>query len=164
MGQQAIQVSLTSVWVLFAGPIAGAITPEWWYGLGAALAGLLFVVALLFLPETKYDRSLSSYQEDTSSGDDGRKDSVGDVQKHDRDGICLERPPLDTTRYAPRTFKSDLRLWVGKPEWSKAWEVLRVSYFVLASAIRTDDTSKLSSYFCFPMFSGLFFSTVSRSV
>ncbi|KAK1145230.1 hypothetical protein N8T08_004383 [Aspergillus melleus] len=131
MGQQAIQVSLTSVWVLFAGPIAGAITPEWWYGLGAALAGLLLIVAFLFLPETKYDRSLASYQEDTSSGDDARKNSVGSVQKADSDGVCTERPPLDTTRYAPRTFKSDLRLWIGKPEWNKVWEVLRQTFELL---------------------------------
>ncbi|PLB44133.1 putative MFS transporter [Aspergillus steynii IBT 23096] len=131
MGQQAIQVSLTSVWVLFAGPIAGAITPGWWYGLGAALAGLLLVVAFFFLPETKYDRSLASYQEETSSGDDSRKDSIGSVQKGNSDGVCTERPPLDTTRYAPRTFKSDLRLWIGKPEWNKVWEVLRQTFELL---------------------------------
>ncbi|KAI9035857.1 putative MFS transporter [Aspergillus affinis] len=131
MGQQAIQVSLTSVWVLFAGPIAEAITPEWWYGLGAALAGLLLVVAFLFLPETKYDRSLESYHGDTSPSDDARKNSVGSVHKADSDGNCTERPPLDTTRYAPRTFKSDLRLWVGKPEWIKVWEVLRQTFELL---------------------------------
>ena len=127
MGQQAIQVSLTAVWVLFAGEIANAITPQWWYGLGAALAGAQLVLAFFFLPETKYERSLASFQEGESNNitdldDQGVKiDGKGE-------GVCTERPTLDFERYAPRTWRSDLRLWVGKPDWVKVWEVLRVCY------------------------------------
>ncbi|KAL3471161.1 major facilitator superfamily domain-containing protein [Aspergillus californicus] len=127
MFQQAIQVSLTAVWVLFAGEIANAITPAWWYGLGAVLAGAQLVLAFFFLPETKYERSLESYQEGGSAGEDAHSD-----MKRDREvEMCTERPPLDFERYAPRTWKSDMRLWVGEPDWFKVWEVLRQTFELL---------------------------------
>ncbi|KAL4812255.1 major facilitator superfamily domain-containing protein [Aspergillus spinulosporus] len=123
MGQQAIQVSLTAVWVLFAGEIANAITPQWWYGLGAALAGAQLVLAFFFLPETKYERSIASFQEGDSDVDGDAKVGV--------EGICTERPPLDFERYAARTWKSDMRLWVGKPDWVLVWDVLRQTFELL---------------------------------
>lgn len=127
MGQQAIQVSLTAVWVLFASEIANAITPQWWYGLGAILAGAQLVLAFFFLPETKYERSLASFQEGDSGED---TDGVEGVRKNAEPGVCTERPPLDFERFAPRTWKSDMRLWVGRPDWMKVWEVLRVSNLI----------------------------------
>lgn len=127
MGQQAIQVCLTTVWVLFASPIAEAITPQWWYGLGAVLAGALFVATFFLLPETKYERSLSAYQEESSSGDEMPNGGFNDGKpNHPETAPCTERPELDLVNYTSRTFKSDLRLWIGKPEWLKVWEVLRV--------------------------------------
>ncbi|KAL4995518.1 major facilitator superfamily domain-containing protein [Aspergillus recurvatus] len=126
MGQQAIQVSLTAVWVLFAGEIANAITPQWWYGLGAALAGAQLVLAFFFLPETKYERSIASYQEGDST------DAVADGDaKVGAEVVCTERPPLDLERYAPRTWKSDMRLWVGRPDWMLVWDVLRQTFELL---------------------------------
>lgn len=125
MIQQAIQVVLTTIWVLFASPIADSITPQGWYGLGAGLAGLQFFVALFFLPETKYDRDLAAYQEAVS--DDN---SAGSVEPDDpvkpKVAVCTEKPPLDFINYAPRTWRSDMRLWIGKPEWHKAVDVLKV--------------------------------------
>ncbi|KAL4924822.1 major facilitator superfamily domain-containing protein [Aspergillus undulatus] len=127
MGQQAIQVSLTAVWVLFAGEIANAITPQWWYGLGAALAGAQLVLAFFFLPETKYERSLASFQE--GPGED--TDKGAEVGKGGQLEMCTVRPPLDFERYAARTWESDLRLWVGRPDWVKVWEVLRQTFELL---------------------------------
>lgn len=115
MIQQTVQVTLTTVWVLFASPIADAITPEWWYGLGAVLAGIQLLLAFVLVPETKYDRPSTSFQE---SGSDS--DTSGQA-------MCTERPPLDTTNFAPRTFRSDMRLWVGTPDWQLGWRTLRVS-------------------------------------
>ena len=119
MVQQTVQVILTTIWTLFAGPIAEAITPQWWYGLGAALAGVLPVLAFCFLPETKYERSASSYQGEGTPEDV----KVGDQPTE----TYTERPALDFDTYAPRTWKSDLRLWVGSPDWTKVLEVFRVS-------------------------------------
>ena len=124
MTQQAVQVVLTTIYVVFASPIAGKITPEWWYGLGAALSGVLFVVTALFLPETKYERPLASYQEASDSGSDVERSSkdVAEVP------ICTFRPELDFVNFAPRTFRSDLRLWVGKPDWKAVADVWKVRY------------------------------------
>lgn len=128
MVQQAIQVLLTTVWVLFASPIAAAITPQGWYFLAAGLAGLQFLVALVLLPETKYDRDLSAYQEAVSN------DSSTEVIDVDTDApvkpkvtLCKEKPALDYVNFEPRTWRSDMRLWVGNPEWHKAIEVLKVT-------------------------------------
>jgi hypothetical protein len=140
MGQQAIQVSLTAVWVLFAGPIADSITPQWWYGLGAALAGAQLVLAFFFLPETKYQRSIASFQEG-EAGDD--TDASSQMKRDAGVGMCTERPPLDFERYAPRTWKSDMRLWVGEPDWWKVWEVLRVCIHSVLSLL-TSPISKRS--------------------
>ncbi|KAK7993677.1 hypothetical protein PG989_007058 [Apiospora arundinis] len=123
MIQQTIQVILTAVWTVFAGPIAGAITPQWWYGLGAVLAGIQFVLAIFFVPETKYYRPMSSFQE-TSAEENNNNNAAtpSDNISVMAAGMCTERPPLDNVNFAPRTWRSDMRLWVGDIEWRKGWE------------------------------------------
>ncbi|KAK6212002.1 hypothetical protein LQW54_005530 [Pestalotiopsis sp. IQ-011] len=111
MVQQAVQVILTAVVVLFAGPIAEAITPQEWYGLGAGLAGLQLILSIFLLPETKYHRSASAFQEASSSSDE--------IEKPQR---STQRVALDLVNFAPRTWRSDMRLWVGEPEWKKGWQ------------------------------------------
>ncbi|KAJ9610631.1 hypothetical protein H2200_005408 [Cladophialophora chaetospira] len=130
MIQQTIQVILCAIWVLFASPIAGAITPQWWYGLGGALAGLQFIVSIFLLPETKYERPLSSFQESsaTSSSEDLEATSTDNGKGPI---LCTQRPALDFDKYAPRTWRSDMRLWVGTPEWSKALIILKQTFTVL---------------------------------
>ncbi|KAK6858337.1 hypothetical protein PG995_006036 [Apiospora arundinis] len=122
MIQQTIQVILTAVWTVFAGPIAGAITPQWWYGLGAVLAGIQFVLAIFFVPETKYYRPMSSFQETSSEENNNNAATPSDNISVMAAGMCTERPPLDNVNFAPRTWRSDMRLWVGDIEWRKGWE------------------------------------------
>ncbi|KAJ5633503.1 hypothetical protein N7528_001345 [Penicillium herquei] len=132
MLQQAIQVSLTTVWVLFASPIAGAITPEGWYALGAGLAGLEFFVAIFLLPETKYTRELNAFQE--SGSDDSLTNQVdleADQPVKSTVMVCKEKPPLDFVNYEARTWRSDMRLWIGTPEWHKAAIVLQQTFELL---------------------------------
>ncbi|RHZ52900.1 uncharacterized protein CDV56_101396 [Aspergillus thermomutatus] len=105
MGQQAIQVSLTAVWVLFAGPLPKRLR----------LSG-----------ETKYDRSAAAYQEDTSS-----QDAFDDEKQSALHGLWTTRPPLDFESYEARTWKSELRLWVGRPDWHRVWEVLEQTFQLL---------------------------------
>jgi MFS family permease len=121
MIQQTIQTILTAVFVIFAGPIAEAISPEWWYGLGAILSAVSLVAAFFFVPETKYHRPKSSFQSGGSSDDEAVI------------VVCTERPALDYVNFAPRTWRSDLRLWVGAPEWNKIIEIFTVSVAVLSS-------------------------------
>ncbi|KAJ5636527.1 uncharacterized protein N7484_009840 [Penicillium longicatenatum] len=117
MLQQSIQSITTAVLVLFASPIAEAITPQWWYGLGACLSGLALVMAFVFVPETKYHRPRSSLQENMSSNG---LDNVSDEHvAKDAHRVVTERPALDFVTYQARTWRSDLRLWIGSPEWRK---------------------------------------------
>ncbi|KAM0415973.1 hypothetical protein ACHAPT_013072 [Fusarium lateritium] len=119
MVQLAVQIALSSVWVLFASPIAGAITPEWWYGLGAILAGLQCVITFIIVPETKYNRDLRAFQESSDGPDDETAD------------YCTEKPPLDTVNFQPRTWRSDLALWVDKPDWKLGWETFKQTFEML---------------------------------
>lgn len=125
MLQQTIQTIATAVFVLFASPIAQAITPGWWYGLGACLSGLSFIMEIFFVPETKYHRPPSSYQEPTR-----KKNSGDESYEEDSKDFCraaTEKPPLDFVNFKARTLKTDLRLWVGPPEWYKAADTFIVS-------------------------------------
>lgn len=152
MIQQAIQVILTTIYVLFASPIAAGITPQGWYGLGAGLAALQFSVAFFFLPETKYDRSLSAYQETLS---DDNNSSLGDIEANEpmkpRVIVCKEKPPLDYVNFEARTWKSDMRLWVGEPEWYKAVDVLKVSIYSISKDLASPTYRELSANFSTPL-------------
>lgn len=123
MVQQTVQVILSTIYCLFASPIAGALTPQGWYGLGAGLAGAQCFVAFFFLPETKYNRDLSAYQEPASTSEDDLEASKSGKA---RVMLCKEMPPIDYVNFERRTWKSDMRLWIGEPEWYKAVEVLKV--------------------------------------
>lgn len=123
MIQQTIQTIAVAIFVLFASPIAGAIGPQWWYGIGCVMCGVCFVITLFFVPETKYYRPQSSYQETTAEGD---SDGSGEGFQ-----IHTERPPLDYDNFEPRTFKSSMRLWIGKPEWGKAWIVFKDAWTMI---------------------------------
>ena len=124
MVQQFIQIVLCTVWIILASPISQGIGPKWWYLLGAFLAIGQLVAAIVFLPETKYIRSLASFQEDTSSQ---RDDSSETAPNH----LCTTKPALDFVRFKPRTRRSDMRLWVDKPDWKKIPETFIVSHCTL---------------------------------
>ena len=111
MIQQTITVVSGAVWVLCASPIASALSPSWWYGMGAILAGLQFFISIFLLPETKYRR------QDTTWAD------TNNVPRKS----CTERPPLDHEIFESRSWASDMRLFVDPPEWNKAADVLKVS-------------------------------------
>ena len=116
--QAAVQKISCAVLVIFASPIAGAVGTRWWYGIGCVMCGLCFVLAFFFVPETKYYRPQSSYQETAANGDTDGQAAYS---------LRTERPELDYETFEPRTMSSNLRLFVGKPEWHKAWVVFRVS-------------------------------------
>ncbi|KAJ6026489.1 major facilitator superfamily domain-containing protein [Penicillium canescens] len=125
MIQNSCQSIIAAVYILFAGPIAGAIGAGWWYGLGACLSGLTLILAFFFLPETKYARPLSSFQE--ARGSEGEPETKEDVEIE----VVTEKPPLDYERYAPRTWRSDLSLWSGEPEWRKGLDMLKDTFLLL---------------------------------
>lgn len=123
MIQQTIQTIAVAVFVLFASPIASAIGTGWWYGLGCILCGVCFVVSFFFVPETKYYRPQSAYQEAQRSDSEGAGDETYQIH--------TERPELDFVNFEPRTWRSNMRLWVGKPEWGKAWIVFKDAWTMI---------------------------------
>ncbi|SPO27207.1 related to transporter protein HOL1 [Ustilago trichophora] len=129
MLQQTIQVIAVAIFVLFASPIAAAIGPQWWYGIGCCLCGVCFIVAFFFLPETKYYRPQSDFQENATANDANSTTDSSDQAQGFR--LHTERPPLDYQRYEPRTLRSSLRMWVGKPEWGTAWTVFKDSWLLV---------------------------------
>jgi hypothetical protein len=154
MLQQSIQTIATAIFVLFASPIAEAITPQWWYGLGACLSGVSLIMAFVFVPETKYHRSRSSYQGNSSAEAlDGAEDGVS----KNAHTVATERPALDFVNYEARTWRSDLRLWVGAPEWRKGMETFIVSSLTTESTfiISNKSSSNPSNSSSSQMSSGL---------
>lgn len=109
MIQQTIQVIAVAIFVLFASPIAGAIGPQWWYGIGCILCGLCFIVAVFFLPETKYYRPQSSYQE---GADGSSTDSASDSENFK---LQTERPPIDNVNFEPHTWRTTFVSGMASP-------------------------------------------------
>ncbi|KAJ5370511.1 MFS transporter [Penicillium cataractarum] len=121
MIQSAIQIVFSTVYVIFASPIAGAIGPSNWYYLAAGLSGVQFILALIFLPETKYKRPLSAYQHGSL-----HEWHMGSEEEEELPPVTQsERAPLDFERYSPRTWRSDLRLLSASPEWDQAIAALK---------------------------------------
>ena len=122
MWQSALQISITAIYTMFASPIAGAIGPGNWYILGTGLAMVVFLLSIFFVPESRYPRSLVAYgqePEDEVAGTD-----QGTMLRPMR---ISERPALDFQKYPARTLWSDMRLFVGKPDWTEGAYALRVS-------------------------------------
>lgn len=91
---------------------------RWWYGFYAITTFIVFIVSFLMVPETKYDRPIAAYEglSDGSADINGKSKLVSNL---DRITTKTVRE-LDTIKFKPRTFISDLRLVVGKPDWKEA--------------------------------------------
>jgi hypothetical protein len=118
MWQSATQTVLSAGLTISASPLAGAIGPENWYYLGAGLAAMTLVFSIFLVPESRYARSLVAYGQssDFEEGepDDSRMMTAPPVR-------ISERPVLNTTLYQPRTIRSDMRIFVGSPDWAEGW-------------------------------------------
>ncbi|KAK3637536.1 hypothetical protein LTR56_013539 [Elasticomyces elasticus] len=127
MWQAAMQLSITAVYCLFASPIAGAIGPGNWYILGVGLGAGVLLLSIVWVPETRYTRALAAYGQEveTETPDDGKP------KEEPKPMRVSERPALDFVTYPARTLRSDLRLFVGKPDWSEGLYALRNTFQVL---------------------------------
>ncbi|KAI1060977.1 hypothetical protein LB507_010029 [Fusarium sp. FIESC RH6] len=112
MIQQTIQTIATAVFTIFAGPIAEAITPAYHLPYSRNQARKIQCI-------TKYPRSNASYQASGSSDDEATVT------------VCTERPELDYVNFAPRTWRSDMRLWIGEPEWNKVVEIFTQTFSLM---------------------------------
>lgn len=119
MWQVATQTVLSAALSICASPLAGAIGPTNWYLLGAGLAAATFVASIFFIPESRYSRPLEAYgQFSENEGGESEYESRSTVTPPMK---LSERPALDFTQYPPRTWKSDMRIFVGKVDWLEGW-------------------------------------------
>ena len=117
MWQVAGQTIISALLGLFASPIAGAIGPSNWYLLGTGLSAAVFVVSFVYIPETRYERPLEAYQQQTDA--DGK--DVPQVAVR-----ISQRPALDYERFQDRTIWSDMRIFVGEFYWAEGLYSLKV--------------------------------------
>ena len=117
MWQSATQTVLSAVYIICASPIAGAVGPSNWYLLGAGLCGATFVASVFWVPESSYDRSLTAYGQ--FSAEEGGEQLEGSRATESLPAKLSERPPLDLTRFPPRTVWSDMRIFVAKRDWKE---------------------------------------------
>ncbi|KAK4899961.1 hypothetical protein LTR27_002723 [Elasticomyces elasticus] len=127
MWQAAMQLSITAVYCLFASPIAGAIGPGNWYILGVGLGAGVLLLSIVWVPETRYTRALAAYGQEVESV----TPEEGKPKEEPKPMRVSERPALDFVTYPARTLRSDLRLFVGKPDWSEGLYALRNTFQVL---------------------------------
>lgn len=122
MWQSAVQTILSAIYILCASPIASAIGPENWYNLGAGLCGVNFILSILWVPESRYSRSLAAYGQSIEEGGEGQE-SRATIAAPVR---VSERPALDLVNYLPRTIWSDMRIFVDDSDWKEGWRGLIV--------------------------------------
>jgi hypothetical protein len=99
-----------------------------WYWLFTAISGACFVLAFLFIPETAYPRPITAYMgtyaPDYATVNQGdsltTKDSTMDERQQVALLTTLSERLLDTDNFEPRTWKSDIRIFVIMPEFRKA--------------------------------------------
>ncbi|KAK8005542.1 major facilitator superfamily domain-containing protein [Apiospora arundinis] len=87
---------------------------KWWYGIITIVNAVILVFAVLFVPETLYQRVVEDYDGETheahSTTTDGAKvERVTTTANH----------TLDHARYGRRTWRRDLRVFAVAPRWDK---------------------------------------------
>jgi hypothetical protein len=75
------------------------------------------------VPETKFERPLQAYKGTTTENGNPSSLVSGSDPENPKSGHIMtihDERVLDTVNYLPRTLRSDMRLFVNKPEWSEA--------------------------------------------
>ncbi|KAK6856578.1 hypothetical protein PG995_006765 [Apiospora arundinis] len=86
---------------------------KWWYGIITIINAVILVFAVLFVPETLYQRVVEDYDGETheanSTTDGAKVERVTTTANH----------TLDHARYGRRTWRRDLRVFAVAPRWDK---------------------------------------------
>ncbi|KAH6851557.1 major facilitator superfamily domain-containing protein [Alternaria rosae] len=105
----ALQTLGTAALIVASSYLANDLGWRWWYGVFGCLSGAIAVLSIIFVAETKYERTLEALN----------------GQGIDEDGTLVPvttntKRPLDTVNYAPRSFLKDMLPWKGHAHWSEA--------------------------------------------
>jgi hypothetical protein len=110
--QWLIQSTIGGVLAVISSYQTAALGLRWWYGFYAITNMVVFIVAFIMVPETKYDRPLSAFEGTVDSSSTKAPEVVRITTKTVRE--------LDYNNFRKRTWISDMRLVVGKPDWKEA--------------------------------------------
>ncbi|KAF2679808.1 MFS general substrate transporter [Lentithecium fluviatile CBS 122367] len=124
----SFEVLLNSTLTIVSSYMVEALGWRSWYWLFTAVSGFCFVLAFFFVPETAYTRPLSAYMgtdppEFVATTDEG---NAPEEINRSSDAPCIEplttlsERKLNTEIYEPRTFGSDMRVFVVKPDFRRA--------------------------------------------
>ena len=121
----SIQTIISGTLIILTSYIAATIGWRAWYYLFAGFSGLVFILAIFFVPETKYIRPLAAYEGNANTEVGYPETMVAgsdpeDIKQVEHfitvDAVRI----LDTVNYSPRTRASDMALFVNKADWSEA--------------------------------------------
>lgn len=120
----SIQTIMSGTLIILTSYIAATIGWRAWYYLFAGFSGLVMVLAIFFIPETKYIRPLTAY-EGVASEKGNSNSMIDDYDpenpKRAKNFMTLhDDRVLDTVNYLPRTRVSDMKLFVNQADWSEA--------------------------------------------
>lgn len=125
----SIQTVISSTLIILTSYIAATIGWRAWYYLFAGLSGFVLILAIFFVPETKYVCPLTAYKGTTiEHGNPSSLVPSSDLENPKGLGHVMtvnDERILDTVNYYPRTLKSNMRLFVNKPDWSEATHCLK---------------------------------------
>jgi hypothetical protein len=128
--QAAFQTTVGCILGVFASNIAASVGWKNWYYVYAGISAAIFILAVFFVPETKYERTLEAY-----SGLSGAATAVKTPITNEKDDEVSEneynapqqtqatvgnRPALDLEQYPAHTLWSRLNPMPARIEWSEA--------------------------------------------
>ncbi|KAF1951960.1 MFS general substrate transporter [Byssothecium circinans] len=136
----SFEVLLNSSLTIVSSYMAEAAGWRSWYWLFTAMSGVCFILAFFFIPETAYSRPVSAYMGETAPEYADIHHS-NDVEQENYHAIhtpvvepltTLSERKLDTENFEPRTLKSDIRIFVVKPNFGRAldtWKQMCTIFF-----------------------------------
>lgn len=136
----SLEVLLNSSLTIVSSYMSEALGWRSWYWLFTAISGVCFIFAFVFVPETDYPRSLSAYMgthaPDYANIDRSelsvKRDSSSTLDERAAPLTTLSERLLDMVHFEPRTWKSDMRIFVFKPDFTKAistWKQMMEIWF-----------------------------------
>ncbi|KAF9892290.1 hypothetical protein FE257_002067 [Aspergillus nanangensis] len=103
----SLQTLGTALFIIASSYVSNALGWRWWYGIFTILSGFTLILSVLFVAETKYDRTLDSLF-GVPADTDGKPITTSTKRQ------------LDPVNFRPRTFWSDMKPWGAiKPQWKE---------------------------------------------
>ncbi|KAK8037605.1 hypothetical protein PG991_000951 [Apiospora marii] len=99
------------------GSVCGAMF--WWYGIITIVNAVILIFAVLFVPETLYERVLEDYGTRRNPRNQLHHRRRKSRARHHERVTTTATHTLDYARYGPRTWRRDLRVFAVAPRWDK---------------------------------------------